>query len=108
MRILARICALCLTVMWASVAAAQDEDDRGFIAGLLEDALGGEGRIVRVEGFAGALRSTATIDRVTIADSKGIWLTIEEAELTWSRSAFSPNARVSARPWSSNRHASQT
>ena len=75
-------------IAWLTPAIAQDDQDRGFVAGLLEDALGGEGRIVRVEGFAGALRATATIDRVTIADADGVWLEIEEAALTWNRSAL--------------------
>ena len=74
-------------LVWVSVAVAQDED-RGFIAGLLEDALGGDGRVVRVEGFSGALSSTARIEQVTIADDAGVWLTIEDAALTWSRSAL--------------------
>ena len=73
--------------MICGAAQAQD-NDRGYIAGLLEDALGGEGRVVRIEGFSGALRSTARIERVTIADPAGVWLTIEDAELTWQRSAL--------------------
>ncbi|QBF31905.1 translocation/assembly module TamB domain-containing protein [Thalassococcus sp. S3] len=78
--------ALCFGGFLTPVAA--QEDDRGFIAGLLEDALGGEGRTVRVEGFSGALSATARIDRVTIADPDGIWLTLEGAQMTWNRSAL--------------------
>lgn len=74
-------------LFWVTAAVAQGED-RGFIAGLLEDALGGDGRVVRVEGFSGALSSTARIEQVTIADDAGVWLTIEDAALTWSRSAL--------------------
>ena len=67
---------------------AQEDGDRGYIAGLLEDALGGPGRVVRIEGFRGALSATARIDRVTIADDDGIWLTIEDAAMSWNRAAL--------------------
>lgn len=78
-------------------AAAQDsalgkdlanEDDRGFVVGLLENALGGEGRIVRVEGFQGALSRNATIGQITIADETGVWLTLDDVQLEWNRSAL--------------------
>ncbi|MBY5931758.1 translocation/assembly module TamB domain-containing protein [Tateyamaria omphalii] len=67
---------------------AQDDEDRGFLVGLLESSLGGEGRIVRIDGFAGALSSRATIERITIADSEGIWLTLEDVAMQWNRSAL--------------------
>ena len=75
---------LCL----ASVAHAQD-DDRSRLVRFVEDALSdGSARQVRIEGFQGALSSTATLDLLTVADADGIWLTIEAAELTWTRSAL--------------------
>lgn len=64
------------------------KDDRGFLTGLLEDSLGGEGRTVRIVGFNGALSSNATIDQITISDADGIWLTMGDLSLEWSRSAL--------------------
>ncbi len=51
-----------LAVMAQSVAelSAQVDDDRGFLTGLLERNLSGEGRQVVIEGFQGALSSRAT------------------------------------------------
>ncbi|MDU8942628.1 translocation/assembly module TamB domain-containing protein [Ovoidimarina sediminis] len=69
--------------MLAGPVAAQ-----GFLEGTLEEALSGEGRIVEVEGFEGALSSTARLDRMTIADDAGVWLTLEDVELDWNRSAL--------------------
>lgn len=82
--------ALLACLMWPTVLVAQaaDDDDRGYIAGLLESALGGEDRTVRIFGFAGALSSTATIERITIADGEGIWLTLEQVALNWNRGAL--------------------
>ena len=78
-------------LLWPFTVLAQEtdeEEDRGFIAGLLESALGGDGRTVRIVGFAGALSSTASIEQITIADGEGIWLTIDDVALTWNRRAL--------------------
>ncbi|MBS0126194.1 translocation/assembly module TamB domain-containing protein [Aestuariicoccus sp. KMU-90] len=64
------------------------QDDRGFIQAKLEDALSGPGRTVRVEGFAGALSSRATIERITVSDPEGIWLSIEDVAMIWTRTAL--------------------
>lgn len=69
------------------MAHAQDEE-RSRLVRLIEDSLSDGARQVRIEGFAGALSSTATLDRLTIADENGVWLTIEGAELVWTRSAL--------------------
>lgn len=69
---------------------AQDEavDDKTFLETWLEKNLSGAGRQVIVTGFQGALSSQATMQRMTIADDKGVWLTLEGAVLDWTRSAL--------------------
>ncbi|AJE48304.1 hypothetical protein P73_3589 [Celeribacter indicus] len=62
--------------------------DRSLIVGFLEDKLSGAGRDIRIEGFEGLLSSTATLDELTIADDEGVWFTLRDAELDWSRSAL--------------------
>ncbi len=80
---------LCLLLLLpAGLAAQSDDSDRGFIQGLLEGALSGPGREVRIEGFAGALSSRATIERITVADRNGVWLTISDVAMVWTRSAL--------------------
>ncbi len=64
------------------------EDDRGWLTAMLEDNLSGAGRKVTITGFAGALSSRATIQKLTIADDQGVWLTIDNAALDWSRTAL--------------------
>lgn len=66
---------------------AQDSD-KGYLTNLLQDSLGGEGRDVQIEGFAGAFSSRARIDAITIADDDGIWLTLEDVLIDWNRSAL--------------------
>ena len=65
-----------------------DENPGGFIEGLLEDNLSSDVRSVRIDGFDGALSGRATIESLTIADSDGVWLTLEDAVLDWNRSAL--------------------
>ncbi|MGR3491729.1 MAG: translocation/assembly module TamB domain-containing protein, partial [Shimia sp.] len=78
---------LFLLLFLPTTLVAQD-DDRGLIVGFLEENLSSAGRDVRIEGFAGALSSRATLDQLTIADEEGVWLTLEGAELDWNRSAL--------------------
>jgi translocation and assembly module TamB len=73
--------------LMAGPAAAQD-DDRSRIVRFLENQLSDGARNVSIEGFRGALSSTAEMDRLTIADAEGVWLTLEGAELNWSRAAL--------------------
>lgn len=70
------------------LAVAAQEDDRGYLTALLEDNLSGAGRAVVITGFEGALSSQATIERLTIADDAGVWITLEGVVLDWSRSAL--------------------
>lgn len=68
---------------------AQDaQEEPGFVEKFLEDSLSGAGRVVDIQGFAGALSSTATMQAMTIADNDGIWLTLKDVTLNWSRSAL--------------------
>lgn len=81
--------AFILALLWPMSLAAQDsESDRGYIQGLLEDALSGPGRTVVMEGFEGALSSRATIDSITVSDPEGVWLTMRQVALEWNRAAL--------------------
>ena len=88
-------------VMFATLGAAQDtaptpepvpedqsERDRDYLTGLLEDNLSAAGRSIRIDGFSGALSSRATFDTMTISDDEGVWLTISEGAISWTRSAL--------------------
>lgn len=78
--------ALALT-LWTGPVAVQ-ENDRGVLQNFIETRLSNAGREVRIEGFQGALSSRASIERLTIADEAGTWLTIENAVLDWNRGAL--------------------
>lgn len=88
---------LTLFMLLALPALAQDDDDGGMLSDFLEDTLSADSRFIKVTGLDGAFSSQATIEKITVADNDGIWLTVIGAELDWNRLAllrgrFSVNA----------------
>ncbi len=82
--------AVSLLVSLPNFAFAQEasDEDKSFLTKLIEDNLSGDERVVNVQGFQGALSSEATIRQLTVADSEGVWLTLDNVTLIWSRSAL--------------------
>ena len=87
-RLLPLVLPLALVAAPAAAQDAQEERDRGFIAGLIEDNLASPGLSVRIDGFAGALSSRASIEVLQISDEQGAWLRMEDVVLDWNRSAL--------------------
>ena len=79
---------LCIALCLLPGLAWAQEDDRDYLTAFLEDTLSDAGRQVTVTGFAGALSSRATMERLTIADDQGVWITLNGVVLDWSRSAL--------------------
>jgi len=77
-----------ICVPLGAYAQSQEDEDKGFIVNLIEENLSGASRSVNIVGFAGALSSEATIEALTVADAEGVWLTLEDVTLIWSRSAL--------------------
>ena len=79
--------ALVLSLM-PLAAAADSAADKDFLTTWLQDSLSGAGRVVTIDGFAGALSTQASLTQLTIADAQGVWLTLKDVKLDWSRSAL--------------------
>lgn len=81
---------LTLGLGWAGPGGAQDsaEDDQSFLERWLQDTLSGAGRDITITGFSGALSSSARMQELTIADDEGVWLTVRDVQLDWSRLAL--------------------
>lgn len=78
-----------LLMLAATPVLPQNEDeDVGFLAGLLQNVLSDAGREVRILGFQGALSSRATIREISIADAQGVWITLSDVVIDWNRSAL--------------------
>ncbi len=79
---------LLLTPAPAQQAAEGAPEDAGFLENLIQSALGGEGRTVRVQGLSGVLSARAQIAGITIADDDGPWLRVTDVALDWRRLAL--------------------
>jgi translocation and assembly module TamB len=77
-----------LLVLLPATAFADAAADKDFITNWLEKNLSGAGRTITIDGFQGALSSQASLTTLTIADDKGVWLTLKDVTLDWSRAAL--------------------
>jgi translocation and assembly module TamB len=92
MAYLSRIAVLLVALLGAAVthAMAQDAEEReqsGFIR-FVEEQISAPNMQIRLIGIQGSLSSDVRLERITISDDDGIWLTIEEPRLVWQRSAL--------------------
>lgn len=89
-----RIAAIFVFLALVAIAAvAQDtqsapEGNDNFLLNLLENRLSTPERQIRLSGVSGALSSRARIERITISDQAGPWMTINNVQLDWSRLAL--------------------
>ncbi|MBE3638621.1 translocation/assembly module TamB domain-containing protein [Mangrovicoccus algicola] len=82
--------ALAIALPAAPMLAQQEEDtqDPGFLEGIIQNALGGDGREVRIIGLEGALSSEVKIATIEVADDQGTWLAINDVTMNWRRLAL--------------------
>ncbi|PPQ36280.1 autotransporter secretion inner membrane protein TamB [Rhodoblastus acidophilus] len=67
---------------------AVGEDQKGLLAAVIENTLSSPDMRVQIEAVDGALSSDATIRGLTLSDSQGPWLKLDQARLVWTRSAL--------------------
>ena len=67
---------------------AQDEESNSFIVNLIQDSLSSENRQIRLRGIDGLLASDASVEEITVSDQEGVWLTIKQADIVWTRRAL--------------------
>ncbi|MEQ6247500.1 translocation/assembly module TamB domain-containing protein [Sulfitobacter sp. HNIBRBA3233] len=77
-----------VVLLLAGTPLFAQEEGEGFLTRQIQNALSGAGRDVDIVGFEGALSSSASFQRMTIADDQGVWLTLEDVVLQWNRSAL--------------------
>ena len=86
-----RLALILLFALFAAVGAfaqSDDEADKSRLTRYVEDTLSSDNMRIRLNGIEGALSSDARIASITIADREGVWLTITNARLVWSRLAL--------------------
>ena len=79
-----------LAVWWSMPALTQDSEEAqksGFIR-FVEERLSTPNRQISLNGIQGSLSSDVRFTSITIADENGVWLTIENPRLQWTRTAL--------------------
>lgn len=83
---------LALLAVFALVAVASSqqsqEEEKSYFLRYVEDTISSDNRRITISGIDGVLSSDATIGQITVADRKGVWLTVTDAKITWTRSAL--------------------
>lgn len=79
-----------LAFLFCLPALAQEtpEEERSLFLSFIENQLSTPNRQIRITGIQGVLSSNARIGQITVADREGVWLTIRDAAIDWSRSAL--------------------
>lgn len=81
--------AVALVASWFFVSRpSQAQSDQGVLASLISRLLSTPTTRVSIGSVEGALSSNAVIRDVRIADRDGVWLTLDRANLVWSRTSL--------------------
>ena len=89
-----RIFSKYLTVFWLAFIAgtmsafAQEKEEKSTLITFVESQLSAPNRQISLNGLEGTLSSKVSLDSITIADKRGIWLKITKPKLVWNRTAL--------------------
>lgn len=72
----------------ARAAALNAEEQRSGLIAFLENQISSPDRQIRLSNVEGALSSDASIGQITISDTEGIWLVIQNAAINWNQGAL--------------------
>lgn len=75
-------------LMGFAAARADDEADKSWFVQWVESKISTPDRKITLGRIDGTLSSDVRIDKITIADRQGVWLTIDGAHLVWTRTAL--------------------
>ncbi|WAP67586.1 translocation/assembly module TamB domain-containing protein [Jiella pelagia] len=82
-----RLAAFALTLflaLAALVATGRPAEAQGFIASQIENLISTDTMKVEIEGLSGALSGAIRIERVTVSDPEGVFLTASDLAMDWS------------------------
>lgn len=72
----------------AAVPVLAQQGEQGTLAGIISWALSTPENRVTVGAVDGALSSVATIRDIRVSDRRGVWLSVDQARIDWSRLAL--------------------
>ncbi|MEM1365880.1 MAG: translocation/assembly module TamB, partial [Pseudomonadota bacterium] len=71
-----------------AIAQDSEAEEKGRLVRFVEEQISSPNMQISLNGLAGALSSDVSLSSITIADENGIWLTLTNPRLVWSRSAL--------------------
>ncbi|HEV7346177.1 MAG TPA: translocation/assembly module TamB domain-containing protein [Devosia sp.] len=77
-----------VTIAQEDVLAMDNEEQKGWLTNLVQDQLSTPERQIRISNIDGALGSDVSIREITISDAQGVWLRVNNAQLTWNQAAL--------------------
>jgi|GEM_PF-913344 len=83
LRIFGFLIALAIVIPVLAIAAMQVPAGRSFVSGVVSNLASSDGRTVTLDGLYVGFGLDARLDRVTVADSKGVWLTADRIAVDW-------------------------
>ncbi|QBK31410.1 translocation/assembly module TamB domain-containing protein [Roseitalea porphyridii] len=72
----------------AAIAQQDEEAERSRFVRFVEDQISSPNMQIRLIGLEGTLSRDVSLERITISDEEGVWLTIEAPRFRWNRSAL--------------------
>lgn len=81
------IWALIFSTMGLSQTQSDEEEKSRFVT-YIENQISTDDFKIGLNGLEGTLSSNVSLSSITLADRKGVWLTIHQPQLVWSRSAL--------------------
>ena len=79
---------LAVAILYLAGSPGRAQSDQSTLGSILSWALSTPENRVSIGQVEGALSSNATIRDVRISDRDGVWLTVDRAQLVWSRTAL--------------------
>jgi translocation and assembly module TamB len=72
----------------ARAASLNEDEQRSGLVAFVENQISTPDRQIRLANIEGALSSDASIGQITISDTEGIWLIVENAAISWNQGAL--------------------
>ena len=77
-----------MVVLAQDVSQMSNDEQKDWLTGFVQDRLSTPERQIRLSNIDGALGSEVSIREITISDTEGVWLRVNNARLNWNQAAL--------------------
>jgi translocation and assembly module TamB len=76
------------TLVAQDVLSMSEDEQKGWLTSFVQDRLSTPERQIRLSNIDGALGSDVSVREITISDAEGVWLRVNNAQLSWNQAAL--------------------